>query len=116
LADEGAAAGSRLDDPEKLKRAQRLAHRRPRHLELLGELTLGRKLIAGPQIALFEQTFDLRDDSLVETAPADRLDDGQRRTSLGNGLWSGGQTRRQESLRRAPQAVKCCAGVGSGAA
>jgi hypothetical protein len=44
---------------------------------LLGELSLGRKLIARAQVALLEESLDLLDDALIEAAPADRLDDGQ---------------------------------------
>jgi hypothetical protein len=46
LSDERPAAGPGLDDPKELERAQRLANGCPGDLELLGELTLGRKLIA----------------------------------------------------------------------
>ena len=52
LPDEGAAAGSRLDDPEKLERPQRLANRGARHLELFGKLPFGRELVAGAKVAL----------------------------------------------------------------
>jgi hypothetical protein len=71
------AAGTRLDDAEKLERPQRFANRCARNLELLGELPLGRQLIAGAEIALFEETLDLLDDALVEAAATDRLDDCQ---------------------------------------
>jgi len=81
LPDEGAAAGSGLDDPEKLERPQRLANGSARHLELLGELSLGRELIARTKVTLLEKTLDLFDDALVEAAAADRLDDGQGLTS-----------------------------------
>jgi hypothetical protein len=77
LADERAAAGARLDDAEELERAQRLADRGPRHLELLRQAPLGRQLIAGPELALFEELLDLLDDPLVELAAADGLDYGQ---------------------------------------
>jgi hypothetical protein len=77
LPDEGPAAGSRLDDPEKLERSQRFADGCAGDLELFGELSLGRKLIARAKIALLEETLDLLDDALVEAAAADRLDDGQ---------------------------------------
>jgi hypothetical protein len=77
LAHEGAAAGARLDDPEELERAQRLADGRPRYLELLREGALGRQLIAGPELALFKERFDLLDDALVEPAAPDGLDYGQ---------------------------------------
>jgi len=50
-------------------------------LELLGELSLGRELIARTKVTLLEKTLDLFDDALVEAAAADRLDDGQRLTS-----------------------------------
>src|SRR5438093_4060879 len=106
LADEGAAAGSRLDNPEELECPERLANGRPRYLELLGELALRGKLVAGAEVALLEETLDLLDDSLVEAAPADRFDDCQVSPpvivqSRGNSgrslLWSGGQTRRGKS-------------------
>ena len=42
LTDKGATAGAGLDDPEKLERAERLADRGTRDLELLGELPLRR--------------------------------------------------------------------------
>jgi len=48
---------------------------------LLGELSLGRKLVAGTEIALLEETLDLLDDPLIEADAADRLDDGQGSTS-----------------------------------
>jgi len=59
-------------------------------LELFGELSLRRELIAGPKVALLEQTFDLLDDALIEADAADRLDDGQGSTSLTKPLvrWS----------------------------
>jgi hypothetical protein len=85
---ERAAAGPCLDDPEELEGAQSFANRSARHLELLGELSLGRKLIAGAQVALLEETLDLLDDALIEAAPADRLDDGQKPTSQGLVRWS----------------------------
>jgi hypothetical protein len=44
---------------------------------LLGELSLRGKLIARAEVALFEEALDLRDDALIEAAPADRLDNGQ---------------------------------------
>jgi hypothetical protein len=81
LPNEGPAAGSRLDDPEELERAQGFANGRSRHLELLGELSLGRKLVPGPKVTLLQETLDLLDDSLIEAAATNRLDDGQVRTS-----------------------------------
>jgi hypothetical protein len=48
---------------------------------LLGELSLGRKLVAGTEIALLEETLDLLNDPLIEADAADRLDDGQGLTS-----------------------------------
>ena len=77
MTDEGAAAGTRLDDAEELERSQRFANRRPRDLKLLGELTFGRELITGAKVALLEKTLDLLDNPLVKAAPPDRLDDGQ---------------------------------------
>ena len=99
LTDERAAAGPRLDDPEELERAQRLADGRPGDLELLRERALGRELIAGPELALFKERLDLLDDALVEPAAPDGLDNGQfgppRR------VWSGGLTRTEKRLRPA---------------
>ena len=89
---ESAAAGAGLDDAEQLERPQRFTNRRPRDLELLGELSLGWELIAGAKVALLEQTLDLLDDPLIETNATDRLDDGQGLTSP-KSVWSGGQTR-----------------------
>src|SRR5204863_1762781 len=81
LADKGATAGARLDDPEKLECAQRLADRGTRDLELLGELPLRRQLVTRPQVAALEESLDLLDDALVEAAAANRLDDCQRRSA-----------------------------------
>jgi hypothetical protein len=77
LADERATAGPRLDDAEKLERSQRFANGSARDLELFGQLSLRRELIARAKVALLEQTFDLLDDPLIETDATDRLDDGQ---------------------------------------
>jgi hypothetical protein len=77
LTDERAAAGPRLDDPEELERAQRLADGRSGDLELLRERALGGELIAGPELALLKERLDLLDDALVEPAPPDGLDYGQ---------------------------------------
>ena len=71
LLHEGAAAGARLDDAEELQRAQRLAHRCARHLELVRQGTLRRELLAGLELALLEKGFDLLDDALVQAAAAD---------------------------------------------
>jgi len=81
LPHERATAGSGLDDTEELERAKGLADRCARHLELLGELSLRWKLVAGAEVALFEESLDLLDDALVQAAPADRLDNGQGLTS-----------------------------------
>jgi len=81
LAHERATTGSGLHDAEELERAKGLADRCARHLELLGELSLRRKLVARAKVTLFEESFDLLDDALVQAAPADRLDDGQGLTS-----------------------------------
>ena len=81
LADERAAAGSRLDDAEKLERSQGFANGSARDLELFGQLSLGWELIARAKVALLQQTFDLLDDPLIETDATDRLDDGQGLTS-----------------------------------
>ena len=78
LPDERSAAGPGLDDPEQLERSQRLADRSPRDLELLGQLPLGRELIARPEVAALEESLDLVDDPLIKTAPPDRLDNGPR--------------------------------------
>jgi hypothetical protein len=77
LTDEGAAACPGLDDAEKLEGSQRFPNRGARDLELLRELSLGRKLVAGAKVAFLQQTLDLLDDALVEAAATDRLDDGQ---------------------------------------
>ena len=74
---EGAAAGSGLDDPEELERPKRFANRSAGHLELFGELSLGRELVPGAKIAPLEETLDLLNDALIEAAAADRLDNGQ---------------------------------------
>jgi hypothetical protein len=50
-------------------------------LELFGQLSLGRELIARAKVALLEKAFDLLDDPLIEAAATDRLDDGQGLTS-----------------------------------
>src|SRR5205814_5677610 len=81
LPNERAASGSCLHDPKKLERAERFTNGRTRDLELLRELSLGRKLVAGTEVALFEETLDLLDDALIEADAADRLDDGQGLTS-----------------------------------
>lgn len=97
LAYEGAAAGSGLYDPEKLERPQRFTNRSARDLELLGELPLRWELVAGAEVASFEETLDLFDDALVEAAAADRLNDGQRYTSAVV-RWSD-QTRQEPTAR-----------------
>jgi hypothetical protein len=74
---ESAAAGSGLDDAEKLKGSERFANRGARDLELLRELSFGRKLVAGAKVAFLQEALDLLDDALVEAAATDRLDDGQ---------------------------------------
>jgi hypothetical protein len=91
-ANEGPATGPRLDDPEELERAQRLADGRARDLELLGQLSFGRELVAGPEVSLLKESLDLLDDALIEADSPDRLDDGQAPTSS-KCFWSGGQTR-----------------------
>jgi len=85
LSDERPAAGPRLHDAQELERAQRLADGGPGYLELLGQRALGGQLVAGPELALFEQRLDLLDDALVEPAAPDRLNDGQLGTSLYRG-------------------------------
>jgi hypothetical protein len=79
LADERAATGACLDDPQELEGAQRLTDRCARDLELIGEGALRRELVAGVQLALFEERLDLLDDALVEPAAPDGLDGGQFR-------------------------------------
>ena len=91
--DERAAARARLDDAEELERAESLADRSARYLELLCELSLRWKLVPRAQVTSFEESLDLLDDALVEAAPADRLDDGQGAYLPTKSLWSGGQTR-----------------------
>src|SRR5205807_2434363 len=59
-----------------------------RDLELLGQLALGGKLIAGTQIAFLQKTLDLLDDPLIEPAPPDGLDDGHRRPPAALVRWS----------------------------
>jgi len=93
---ERSPAGVGLDDPEELQGSQRLADGRTRHLELLGERALGRKLVARPELALLQEGFDLLDDALVEPAPSDGLDDCQFGPSPG---WSGGLTRTPRGYR-----------------
>jgi hypothetical protein len=97
LTDEGSAAGARLDDAEKLERPQCLTDRSARDLKLLGELSLGRELVAWAQVALLEETFDLLDDALVEAAASDRLNDSQAVTSPR--FWSGGLTNIADEAR-----------------
>jgi hypothetical protein len=74
---EGPTTGPGLDDPEKLERAQRLADRSTRDLELLGQLSLGRELVAGPEVPLLQESLDLLDDALIKADSPDRLDDCQ---------------------------------------
>ena len=59
--------------PEELERPERLAHRRARDIELLGQLVLWRELVARLQLAPFEEPLDLRDDPLVEPVAPDGL-------------------------------------------
>jgi hypothetical protein len=77
LAHERPATGARLDDAEELEGAQRFANRCARDLELIRERALRRQLIAGVQLTLLEQRFDLLDDALVEPAAPDWLDGRQ---------------------------------------
>src|SRR2546430_14684038 len=56
---EGAAAGAGLDDAQELQRAQRLAHRCARDLELVRQSALRRQLLAGPQLTPLEERLDL---------------------------------------------------------
>jgi hypothetical protein len=106
LTNEGAAARPRLDDPKKLERAERFSNRSARNLELLRELPLRWELVARAEVTLLEEALDLLDDALIEAAPADRLDDGQD-LYLPKSVWSGGQTRRGEIVRRRLAVVKC---------
>jgi hypothetical protein len=48
---------------------------------LFRELTLGGKLVTRTEVAFFQETLDLFNDSLIKTAASDRLDDGQELTS-----------------------------------
>src|SRR5207245_9528804 len=80
LADEGAAAGPRLDDPEELERPQRFPHRGARDLELLRERALRWQMVARMELAPLQELLDLLDDPLVELAAPDRLDYGQARS------------------------------------
>jgi len=81
LPDERPSAGSGLHNAEKLERTESFANRRTRHLKLLRELSLRRKLVARAEVALLEKSLDLLDNALVKAASADRLDDGQGLTS-----------------------------------
>src|SRR5207248_8521944 len=82
LLHEGAAARARLDDAEELQRAQRLAHRCARDLELVRQSALRRQLLARPQLTPLEERLDLLDDALIQPAAADGLDGGQFPASL----------------------------------
>jgi hypothetical protein len=79
LADERAAARARLDDPEELERAERLADGRARDLELLRQSALGGELVTGVELTLLEQRLDLLDDALIEPASPYGLDRRQLR-------------------------------------
>src|SRR6185503_3136819 len=74
VADEGALAGPDLDQPATLQGAKGLTHRGAADHELLGEVALGRQLIARLQLALRDQLLDLADDLLVDSRALDGLD------------------------------------------
>jgi hypothetical protein len=77
LADERAATGTRLDDPQELEGAECFADRRARDLELIRERALSGKLVAGAELSSFKEGLDLLDDALIELDPPDWLDSGQ---------------------------------------
>jgi hypothetical protein len=103
LADERAAAGAGLYDPKQLEGAERLADRRARDLELIGERALRRELVPGVQLALLQERLDLLDDALVEPAAPDWLDGRQIRLPV---VWSGGLTSSEKTLKRSGFGVK----------
>ena len=74
IADEGPLPRADLDEPPALQRPERFPHRRAADHELLGEIALGRELIAGLQLAFRDQLLDLADDLLVDPGALDRLD------------------------------------------
>src|SRR5207302_8491239 len=75
LPHERAPTGSGLHDAEELERAESLADRSARYLQLLSELSLRWKLVPRAQLTSCEESLDLLDDALVAAAPADRPDD-----------------------------------------
>jgi len=103
LTDERATTGVGLDDAQQLERAQRLPDGGARDLELLGKCTLGRELVARPELALLQKGLDLLDDALVEPAASDGLDDGQFGPPRKLVRWSDQNGKR---LRRLVGAVK----------
>ena len=54
----------RLHDAHRRQRLQPGPDRRAAHADLHGELALGRQPIAWPQLALFDERPDVRDDVL----------------------------------------------------
>ncbi|KGD19423.1 transcriptional regulator, GntR family domain protein [Burkholderia pseudomallei] len=57
--DDEAAAPDRADEAVRLEPHERLAQRRARHVQLRGELALGRQLLAGQQLARRDERLDL---------------------------------------------------------
>ncbi len=71
--DERPAPGLDLDEPLFTQRLDRLANGRATHAELLGQLTLGRQLIAHLRLPRQNSPLDLFDDLFVEPARMNRL-------------------------------------------
>src|SRR5262249_18529133 len=74
LAHERALARPDLHQAEALERAQRLADRRATDHELLGQITLGRELIAALEPPLRNHGLDLADDLFIDAGRLDGLD------------------------------------------
>ena len=68
-----ARAHAHLDAPFDLERDQRLAHRRPRHAELLRQVALRWQPRAGRELAFVDQRAQLIGDLAVEPARLDGL-------------------------------------------
>jgi len=69
-----ARADPHLDEPLDLERDQRLAHRRPRHAELLREVALGGQPRAGRELAGLDEAPDLVRDLAVQAAGLDAVE------------------------------------------
>jgi hypothetical protein len=69
-----AVADAHADEPVDLERDQRLAHRRARHAEPLGQFALGRQVAARREIAGLDHRTELVGDLLVQAAVLNRLD------------------------------------------